>query len=171
MILKILKHPDPFLKKACEAVGAGMFGNEKLLEIKRDMLETMSAANGVGLAANQVGIGLRIVCVALSGGDEGMPGPVAFMCNPVLKQSDPELSELKEGCLSVPGVYERVGRSRRVLVGWQDEFGEAKEAWLEDLAAVCAAHEMDHLEGMLFFERLSRLKSDTLLRKYKKRMG
>jgi peptide deformylase len=131
-----------------------------------DMFETMYEAPGIGLAAVQVGITKRIVTidVAREGEDKR---PMVFV-NPEIIWSSDELSVYEEGCLSIPAYYEEVERPAKVRVRYQDEKGETRELEAEGLLATCLQHEIDHLEGKLFIDHLSKLKRDRVIKKFQK---
>jgi peptide deformylase len=131
-----------------------------------DMLETMYAAPGIGLAAIQVGVPERIIVMDLAG-KEDPPAPRYFI-NPVILERVEEKQVYEEGCLSVPDYYEEVERPARVLLKYLDYNGKPVEEWAEGVFAVCIQHEMDHLEGTLFIDHLSRLKRQFAIDKVKK---
>jgi peptide deformylase len=131
-----------------------------------DMLETMYAAPGIGLAAVQVGEPLRIIVMDLARDGEE-PAPRYFI-NPEILDRNDDLIPYEEGCLSVPEIYESVERPDRVRISYQNYQGETVEEDADGLYAVCIQHEMDHLEGVLFIDHLSRLKRDRAITKVKK---
>jgi peptide deformylase len=134
----------------------------------RDMFETMYAAPGIGLAAIQVGVPKRILVIDLQDpeeeGSEPVRNPLVFINPEILENSDREVP-YSEGCLSIPDQYAEVDRPDRVRVRWLDEQGAAHEEEIEGLLAVVIQHEMDHLNGILFIDHLSRLKRDMVLKK------
>jgi peptide deformylase len=130
------------------------------------MLETMYAAPGIGLAAIQIGVPKRIVVMDLA--REGEPKAPRYFVNPEITWSSEELFSYEEGCLSVPEVYDAVERPARVRLTYLDYNGEKIEEEAEGLFAVCIQHEMDHLDGVLFIDHLSRLKRDRAVAKVKK---
>src|SRR5690349_18187302 len=160
-LLNILEYPDPRLKKVASAVTAFTPEIEKLV---RDMAETMYAAPGVGLAATQVDVHKRVIVIDISDTKDEL----RVFINPELLAADGE-AECEEGCLSVPGYYDKVTRAARVVVRAQNERGEPFTLEAEGLLAVCIQHEMDHLEGKVFVERLSPLKRARLLAKLRKK--
>ena len=170
MIRPILIHPDPRLKKVCDPVTGISPDMGKLAE---DMLETMYDAPGIGLAAIQVGVPKRILVMDLQepeSDEEGAPPvkkPMVFINPEILKESD-EQSVYNEGCLSVPDQFAEVERPAVIRASWMDRDGRIHEEQLEGLLATCLQHEMDHLEGVLFIDHLSRLKRDMLLKKLNK---
>jgi peptide deformylase len=136
-----------------------------------DMIDTMYAAKGIGLAAIQVGIDQRILVIDLQEGEdeEGKPvrAPHAYINPEILSESE-ERSSYNEGCLSIPEQYAEVERPARCRVRWRDETGAAHEEELDGLLATCMQHEIDHLNGVLFVDHLSRLKRGMLLKKLDK---
>ena len=149
-LLPILEYPDPRLKKVAAPVAAVTADVRKLV---RDMAETMYAAPGVGLAATQVNVHRRVIVIDISDHKDDL----RVFINPELLSADGE-AECEEGCLSVPGYYDKVTRAARIRVRALDEHGETFELDAEGLLAVCIQHEMDHLEGKVFVEYLSPLK-------------
>ena len=131
-----------------------------------DMVETMYAAPGIGLAAPQIGVGLRVIVIDLSVGEE--PGGLIKLVNPEIVWASDELFSYEEGCLSVPEYFDAVERPARVRVKYMTYAGETVEEECEGLYAVCIQHEMDHLQGVLFIDHLSRLKRDRAVAKVKK---
>jgi peptide deformylase len=140
--------------------------DDGLRALMDDMLETMYAAPGIGLAAIQVGHPIRVIVMDLSR-DEEAKAPRHFI-NPEILEVSEELFSYEEGCLSVPEIYDAVERPARVRLRYQNYQGETVEEWAQDLYAVCIQHEMDHLEGVLFIDHLSRLKRDRAIAKVKK---
>jgi peptide deformylase len=159
----ILTVPDPLLKRVSEPVAAV---DDELRALMDDMLETMYAAPGIGLAAIQIGVPKRIVVMDLA--REGEPKAPRYFVNPEITWSSEELFSYEEGCLSVPEVYDAVERPARVRLTYLDYNGEKIEEEAEGLFAVCIQHEMDHLDGVLFIDHLSRLKRDRAVAKVKK---
>ena len=155
--LAVLVYPDPRLRNRARSVARVDDGIRRLVD---DMLETMYAAPGIGLAATQVNVDLRIVVMDVS---ERRDAPHVFI-NPVL-QPDGTPVEAEEGCLSVPGIYETVQRPERVTVRALDRDGQPFELQAEGLLAVCVQHEVDHLDGKLFVDYLSRLKQQRIRKK------
>jgi peptide deformylase len=131
-----------------------------------DMLETMYAAPGIGLAAIQVGVPLRIIVMDIAPKDE--PRQPRFFVNPEILWASDEIKPWEEGCLSVPDIYDEVERPACVKLRYRNRDGEEIVEDAEGLFAVCIQHEMDHLEGTLFIDHLSRLKRDSAVRKVKK---
>lgn len=164
MIRKILTYPDPELKKKSAPVAVI---NEKTRELVRDMLETMYAAPGVGLAAPQIGIHERIAVIDVSGNDEKPEVIVAI--NPVVVQGEGESFE-EEGCLSVPNFAANVRRHAKVVVKALNLEGEEVTYSAEGLLAIAFQHEIDHLDGILFVDHLSNLKREMFQKKYRRRL-
>ncbi len=158
--LNILHYPDPRLRKPALPVEAV---DDRIRTLVDDMLETMYAAPGIGLAATQVNVQKRIVVMDVS---EQKNQPLAFI-NPALLEREGS-SEAEEGCLSVPGFYETVRRAERVRVSALDRSGELFELDASGLLAVCIQHEMDHLDGKLFVDYLSTLKHNRIRKKLEK---
>lgn len=148
--LDILQYPDPRLREVAAPVGTV---DEDVRSLADDMLETMYAAPGIGLAATQVGVDRRVCVIDIS---DYKNEPRVFI-NPVIDWREGE-QESEEGCLSIPGVYERVRRAERVGVRALDRHGAPFELEAEGLLAVCIQHEVDHLDGRLFIDHLSALK-------------
>lgn len=154
MILPIREYPDPVLRQPARAVEVV---DEAIWGLTRDMLETMYAARGIGLAAPQVGHGVRVICVDVS--EERNQGQV--LINPRILRRE-GTTEGEEGCLSVPGLHELVRRAAWIEIEALGERGEPIVAEAEGLLAVCIQHELDHLEGVLFIDRLSELRRQRL---------
>jgi peptide deformylase len=159
----ILTVPDPRLKLVSKPV-AGV--DDDLRALMDDMVETMYDADGIGLAAIQIGVDKRVIVMDLS---EKRNEPRYFV-NPVITPLTEELKPYSEGCLSVPEIYDEVERPVRVKVNYLDYDGVEREEIAEDLFAVCIQHEMDHLEGVVFIDYLSRLKRDRAVRRVQKLM-
>jgi peptide deformylase len=167
-ILRILETPDPLLRQISTPVDTVTDELRKLID---DMFETMYAAPGIGLAAIQVGVPKRILVIDLQEPDveDGPPvrRPMVFI-NPEVIRSSEELQVYNEGCLSVPEMYAEVERPAEIRARWLDRDGVTHEQDLDGLLAICLQHEMDHLEGILFIDHLSRLKRDMILKKLAK---
>ncbi|MEO1040162.1 MAG: peptide deformylase [Pseudomonadota bacterium] len=157
----ILTVPDPRLKEVSKPVDGV---DDDLRALMDDMVETMYAADGIGLAAIQIGVARRVIVMDLS---EGRDSPRHFV-NPIITPLTEDLKPYQEGCLSVPDVYDDVERPTRVKVEYLDYDGEPREEIAEDMFAVCIQHEMDHLEGVVFIDYLSRLKRDRAVKKVQK---
>ena len=167
-ILPIVEVPDPRLRQISSPVEKVDDGVRALVA---DMFETMYDAPGIGLAAIQVGVPKRILVIDLQEPEveDGPPvkDPRVFINPEILKHSDEEVPYL-EGCLSVPDQYAEVERPDHIRARWLDEHGKSHEEQLDGLLAVCLQHEMDHLEGILFIDHLSRLKREMVLKKLAK---
>jgi len=163
-IRPILVAPDPVLKqKSVPVEGPVTDEHRRLMD---DMLETMYDAPGIGLAAIQIGVPLRIIVMDLA--REGEPPAPRYFVNPEIITRTETTLPYEEGCLSVPDVYEEVQRPDKVQLRYMDYNGKEIEEEAEGLYAVCIQHEMDHLEGVLFIDRISRLKRENAMRKLKK---
>ena len=149
--LDILRYPDPRLHKVAKPVAAV---DERIRRLIDDMLETMYAADGVGLAATQVDVHERVIVIDTS---EARDAPLVLV-NPELIDRSEEMTLVDEGCLSVPEIYDKVPRHARVRVRALDRAGQARELDAEGLLAICVQHEMDHLLGKVFVDYLSPLK-------------
>lgn len=160
-LLPILEFPDPRLRTVAKPVTVF---DESLRTLVKDMTETMYAAEGIGLAASQVDVHKRVLVIDVS---EEKDSPRAFI-NPTFEVIEQELQDYDEGCLSVPGFYETISRPRRVLIKAQDETGEAFELEADGILAICIQHEIDHLEGKLFVDYISKLKRDRIRGKLEK---
>lgn len=159
-LLSVLHFPDPRLRKLARAVDVV---DESIRELARDMLETMYAERGIGLAATQVNVQLRVAVMDLS---EERNEPRVFI-NPEIVATE-GTGEGQEGCLSVPGFYETVRRAERVTFRCLDLDGNMVEGAAEGLLAICLQHEIDHLNGKLFIDYLSPLKRQRLRKKIEK---
>ena len=183
-IREIIEVPNPLLKEVSVPVEAHEF-NDELKQLADDMLETMYDAPGIGLAAIQIGIPKRLLVIDLQpedpdaepveverdGETHKVPAtkkePRVFV-NPVILDPADEMSTFNEGCLSVPEIYADVDRPATCTVQYQDLDGNHHEEAMEGLMATCIQHEMDHLEGIVFIDHLSRLKRNMALKKLKK---
>ena len=167
-ILPIVEVPDPRLRQISSPVEDV---NDEVRALIADMFETMYDAPGIGLAAIQVGVPIRVLVMDLHEPEEedGEPvnDPRVFINPEILTHSDEEVPYL-EGCLSVPDQYAEVERPDHIRARWLDEHGKRHEEQLDGLIAVCLQHEMDHLEGILFIDHLSRLKREMVLKKLAK---
>ena len=181
-ILPIIEAPDPRLKTVSKPVDTF---DDQLKILVHDMFETMYDANGIGLAAIQVGIPLRLLVIDLQPEDEDAePVPCdhdghhhhhqptrkepRIFVNPEILDPSADMSVYQEGCLSVPDIFADVERPARCRLRWQDLDGGAHEAELDGLLATCIQHELDHLDGILFIDHLSRLKRSMALKKLEK---
>lgn len=167
-IRPIIEVPDPLLRQKSTPVETV---DDDIRSLIADMFETMYEAPGIGLAAIQVGVPKRILVIDLQEpaeeGGEPVKDPRVFINPEILDSSDQEVP-YTEGCLSVPDQYAEVDRPDRIRARWLDEKGEQHEADIEGLLATCLQHEMDHLEGILFIDHLSRLKREMILKKLAK---
>jgi peptide deformylase len=166
-LLPILEVPDPRLKTISTPVEAFDGDLKKLVD---DMFETMYAAPGIGLAAIQVGVPKRLLVIDLqeeNEAGESVKNPRIFV-NPEILDPSEDQSIYNEGCLSVPDQYAEVERPSTIRARWQDLDGKVHEEAMEGLMATCLQHEMDHLEGILFIDHLSRLKRQMVLKKIEK---
>ena len=161
--LSIIIAPDRRLKLKCAPVAAVDAEIAKLMD---DLLETMYLAPGVGLAAPQVGRPIRVIVVDPSGKDDER-APVK-LANPVLQWQSGELVTYEEGCLSLPDMYEDVERPAKIRVTYLDETNTERELEAEGLLATSIQHEMDHLEGIIFTDHISKLKRNMIMRKLAK---
>lgn len=162
--LKVYEYPHPILHQKAERVEKVDAEVRRLLD---DMLETMYHEVGVGLAAPQVGILKRMLVIDYER-DEEHPGHPVYMINPEIIWTSEERVCGEEGCLSVPGQRAEVERFAKVRVRYQDYNGQEQEVLAEDFFAIVIQHEMDHLDGILYIDRLSRLKRNMLLKKMSK---
>ena len=160
MIKKIIIEPDPILRKKCEPLEIVDDETKKLMD---DMLETMYAAPGIGLAAVQVGILKRLVVIDISK-DEEKKTPL-FLVNPLIVQQSKKTSVYEEGCLSLPGQFAEIERPAECTIKYIDYEGKQKELKADGLLATCIQHEVDHLNGILFIDYLSKLKKDMIIKK------
>ena len=161
-IRKILTEPDPFLRQVSQEVEKV---DDEIRKLMDDMLETMYAAPGIGLAAIQVGIPKRVIVIDLS--KEGKKKLLYFV-NPKIIVKSKNNSTYEEGCLSVPGQFAEVDRPEQCHVRYLDYNGQKKELKAEGLLATCIQHEIDHLEGILFIDYLSKLKQNFIVKKLSK---
>ena len=159
-ILPLVKAPDPRLKKVSEPI---MEVDKELRRFMDDMLETMYDANGIGLAAIQVGVPKRIAVIDLD--PKGPDSKRLYIINPVIVAASADESTYNEGCLSVPDFWEDVHRPARISVEYMDEKGRKQRVDADGLFATCLQHEIDHINGMLFIDHLSKLKRSIALRK------
>jgi peptide deformylase len=159
-ILPILRYPDERLRTVAEPVGTV---SDAIRTLVRDLAETMYAAPGIGLAATQVNVHKRVIVIDVS---EARDELVVLIDPEITSQSG--TAEFEEGCLSVPGIYDRVQRAERITVRALNPEGLPLELEAEGLLAVCIQHEMDHLQGRIFVEYLSRLKQSRIVAKLRK---
>lgn len=168
-ILPIIEVPDPRLRQISKPVETFDADLQTLID---DMFETMYDAPGIGLAAIQVGVPLRLLVIDLQESEEGSeePGPKnpRVFINPEFSDPSEDLRVYTEGCLSIPDQYADVERPDTIRAKWLDREGKAHEELLDGLLATCLQHEVDHLEGIVFTDHLSRMKRDMLLKKLEK---
>ena len=163
-ILKVYTYPHPVLKKRAEKVEKV---DDELRCLLDDMLETMYSAVGVGLAAPQVGISKRILVIDYERDEEHRGNPMYFINPEIIWKSDEKVIG-EEGCLSVPGQRAEVERYAQIRVRYLDYYGKEQEVLADDFLAIVLQHEMDHLDGILYIDRISRLKRNMLLKKLQK---
>ena len=162
-VKQILKEPNQLLRQISEPVDKVGENEQKLMD---DMLETMYAANGIGLAAIQIGFPKRIIVIDISK-DETNKNPMYFV-NPIILNKATEQSNYLEGCLSLPDQFAEIKRPEKCEVEYLDYNGEKKLLQAEGLLATCIQHEIDHLEGILFIDYLSKLKKSMIIKKLSK---
>ncbi|MEO1700806.1 MAG: peptide deformylase [Pseudomonadota bacterium] len=155
--------PDPILREVSKPIERF---DADLKRFADDMLETMYEAPGIGLAAIQVGEPIRMLVADVSGKDE--PNDPHIFVNPQIVQSGEALSTYEEGCLSIPDYYADVDRPESVTVQYQTVEGEKKEMLIDGMMATCLQHELDHLDGVLFIDHLSKLKRDMVIKRFRK---
>lgn len=160
-LLPILRYPDPRLHKVAEPVREV---DDRISQLVRDMAETMYDAPGVGLAATQVDVHERVIVIDVS--EDG--NDLRVLINPEIISRSDDVQVYEEGCLSVPGIYDKVERAARIRVRALNENGETYEFDADGLLAVCVQHEMDHLMGKVFVEYLSPLKQNRIRSKLRK---
>ena len=162
MIRKILIEPDPFLRQISQEVEKV---DDEVRKLMDDMLDTMYAAPGIGLAAIQVGVPKRVIVIDLSKKERKEP---IYFVNPKIIIKSKNNSTYEEGCLSVPGQFAEIDRPNQCHISYLDYHGDKKELKAEGLLATCIQHEMDHLEGILFIDYLSKLKKNFIVKKLSK---
>ncbi|UXN02486.1 MULTISPECIES: peptide deformylase [unclassified Bartonella] len=163
-IKPIIILPDPILREISKPVENI---NDALRQLADDMLETMYAAPGIGLAAIQIAEPIRLLVMDVA--DKDQPKAPMVMFNPKVIWSSDERNTYEEGCLSIPDYYAEVERPKMVRVTYIDLNGKAQEIAADDLLATCVQHEIDHLDGKLFIDHLSRIKREMVVKKFKKR--
>ena len=159
----ILTEPNKILRQVSEPVEKVGIIEQKIMD---DMLDTMYAANGIGLATIQIGIPKRIIVMDISK-DENKKEPMYFV-NPIVKNKNSEKAVYEEGCLSVPGQFAEIERPNMCDIEYLDYTGNKKLLKADSLLATCIQHEMDHLEGILFIDYLSKLKKSMIIKKLSK---
>lgn len=162
-MLDIINVPDPLLKSLSDPVEKV---DDALRQLMDNMLDTMYGAPGIGLAAIQVGVPRRVIVLDVEGDDE-IKKPLYFV-NPEVVWESPEISVYNEGCLSVPDHYAEVERPASVKIKYLDYDGKAQEQQMDGLLSTCIQHEIDHLDGIVFIDYLSRLKRNMIIKKVQK---
>ncbi len=162
-VIPILTEPNKLLRQVSKPVEKVTKKTQKLMD---DMLETMYAANGIGLAAIQIGIPQRIIVMDLSKDPEKKEA--RYFVNPIIKNKDPKKTTYEEGCLSVPNQFAEIDRPSQCDVEFLDYNGEKQTLHASGLLSTCIQHEMDHLEGVLFIDYLSKLKKSMIIKKLSK---
>jgi len=162
-IRNIIIEPDPILRKKSEPLQQVNNETRKLLD---DMLKTMYAAPGIGLAAVQIGILKRVIVIDISKKEE-KKNPI-FLINPEITFQSKETSIYEEGCLSLPGYFAEIERPAKCKINYIDYHGKNAELEAQGLLSTCVQHEIDHLNGILFIDYLSKLKKDMIIKKLKK---
>ena len=159
----IVIEPDPILRKKSQAIEEA---NDDLRKLLDDMLETMYEAPGIGLAAVQIGILKRIIVIDISK-DKEKKDPL-FLINPEITFKSKNTSVYEEGCLSLPGHFAEIERPAECHLNYIDYYGNQKSLQAKGILATCVQHEVDHLDGVLFIDYLSKLKKDMIIKKLKK---
>jgi peptide deformylase len=160
--MKLIKFPDPILR---ESMPLFDFSNPVMdpIQLEKEMIETMFSRNGMGLSANQVGIRARVFVM----GHKDRPETAQAFFNPEVIATVEKLEDLEEGCLSFPDIYVNVKRPKKILARWQNTLGEWQESTFYDYDCKCFLHELDHLEGIVFQDRVSSLKWALAVKKSK----
>ena len=162
-VKKILLYPDPLLLMRSAKIN---IFDKNLVNLSKDLIDTMYDADGVGLAAPQIGINKRIFVMDCSSENEGKDCRVVI--NPEIEQASEELGSYKEGCLSIPGITEEISRPKVIKVLYQDVNGVLQRDTYDDLWSICFQHELDHLNGKLFIDHLRPMKKILVKNKMKK---
>ena len=165
-ILPIVIHPDPILREKCAPVTEVTDDIRALLD---DMLATMYDADGIGLAAPQIGLAKRLIVLDVEQTEEGRGNPIKMINPEIIAASDVSVP-MEEGCLSLPSMRVDVMRPEAVTVRYTDENGVVKQLDAKELLAKAIQHEIDHLNGVLIFDHVSKLKRDIVLRRYQKNL-
>ena len=158
---KIIIEPDPILRKVSEPLEKV---DNELRKLMDDMLETMYSAPGIGLAAVQIGILKRLIVIDISKGEEKKKNPL-FLNNPIITSRSKDTSIYEEGCLSIPGYFAEIERPAQCHINFLDYTGKQKQLKADGLLSTCIQHEIDHLDGKLFIDYLSKLKKDMIIKK------
>ena len=159
-VLEIIKEPNPILRKKADNV---LNVDDDIRKLMDNMLETMYQAPGIGLAAPQVGVLKKVIVIDLSKDDE--PKKPFFIVNPKIIWKSEELSSREEGCLSIPGYFAEIVRPKKCKLQYLDYYGKKKEVEADDLLSTCIQHEVDHCDGVLFIDYLSKLKKDMIIKR------
>ena len=159
-LLEIIKEPNPILRKKADNV---LNVDNDIRKLMDNMLETMYQAPGIGLAAPQVGVLKKVIVIDLSKDDE--PKKPFFIVNPKIIWKSEELSSREEGCLSIPGHFAEVVRPKKCKLQYLDYNGKKQEVEADDLLSTCIQHEVDHCDGVLFIDYLSKLKKDMIIKR------
>lgn len=162
--MNIVKFPDPILREQMPEFDFANPSHDPE-QLEKDMIETMLAMDGIGLAANQVGIRARVFTM----GYRGAPEDATAFFNPIVVANTEDVEDLEEGCLSFPGIFANIKRPKAIKARWQNSKGEWQEGEFEGYACKCFLHELDHLEGIVFQDRVSTLKWALAVKKSKKR--
>ena len=162
-VLTILEYPDPRLRTRAKPV---VTVDARIRTLIEDMFETMYAAPGIGLAAIQIGVPKRVVTMDLAKKDD--PAEPLVFINPEIVWSSDEKATYEEGCLSIPEYYEEVERPKSVRVKFLDREGKPQEMEADGLLSTCLQHEIDHINGVLFIDHISKLKRDRIVKKFTK---
>ena len=162
--MNIVKFPDPILRQRMPEFD---FNNPVMdpVELEKSMIETMLALDGIGLAANQVGLNTRVFVM----GHRDNPESAQAFFNPVVTANTEDIADMEEGCLSFPGIYVKVKRPTKIKARWQNSQGEFEEGEFDGYNCKCFLHEYDHLEGIVFQDRVSTLKWAMAVKKTNKR--
>ena len=161
-LMPIIQVPDPILRQAAIPVAEITDGTRQLLD---DMAATMYDAPGIGLAATQIGINMQLVVIDCEYGENKKKNPL-FLINPEIIWKSEEMTIFKEGCLSIPEIYEEVERSTKCRIRYKDKKDTIQELECDGLLSTCVQHEIDHLNGKLFIDYLSRLKRTSIEKKF-----
>jgi peptide deformylase len=161
-MLKLIKFPDPILRQPMPAFD---FTNPIIdpIKLEKDMIEIMMTSDGIGLAANQIGVETRVFVM----GHRDNPEAAQAFFNPVVTANTEEIADIEEGCLSFPGIYVKVKRPTKIKARWQNSQGEFEEGEFDGYNCKCFLHEYDHLEGITFQDRVSTLKWAMAIKKTK----
>lgn len=161
--MKILKFPHDILR---ESIPLFDFNNTDIdpIELEKNMIATMFANGGIGLAANQVGVRARMFVM----GSKEMPESAQAFFNPEVVANVTDMEDLEEGCLSFPGIFVKIKRPKKILARWQNSKGQVQESEFEGYDCKCFLHELDHLEGIVFKDRVTPLKWTLAVKKTKK---